>query len=258
MYSWSLTAVYSKNELSHFQLLKVALSFHVSFVGFHFRGTKNTLWQGGVRGVGVIHSALLPKKTNSTYNLMHVVDWLPTIYRLAGGNTSNLKNIDGVDQWNAILNLTEARDEVLLNIDPVWKQEALILGDFKIIFGDISGGKYDGWYPPPQVSQMSQSHSNNPDIDYGQDFLSWKGTVNCGPKPKNASENCQPEKAPCLFNIKNDPCEYNNLAPALPSLVTKLQERINFYRSTMIPPGNKSIDPKGNPQLHGGVWGPWL
>ena len=36
--------------------------------------------------------------------------------------------------------------------------------------------------------------------------------VNCGPKPTNASTNCQPTVSPCLYHIPSDPCEYNNIA----------------------------------------------
>lgn len=42
--------------------------------------------------------------------------------------------------------------------------------------------------------------------------------VHCGQKPANASTNCQPLKEVCLFDIKNDPCEYNNLAPSMQSV----------------------------------------
>uniref|UniRef100_A0A0B7A305 Sulfatase N-terminal domain-containing protein n=2 Tax=Arion vulgaris TaxID=1028688 RepID=A0A0B7A305_9EUPU len=221
------------------------------------RGGKMTLWQGGVRGVGFIHSPLLQKQGYVNSNLMHVVDWLPTIYNLAGGNPSDLQNIDGIDQTDVILkNAATNRTEVLLNIDPIDKNEALIFGDYKIIFGDISGGQYDGWYKPPQFYQYSNVDLNSADCD--QEDVHLPVIVDCGQKPEYASVNCQPEEAACLYNIREDPCEYNNLAESLPNVVAELQERINVYRSTMIPPGNKPIDPAGYPQFHGGVWQPWL
>ena len=40
--------------------------------------------------------------------------------------------------------------------------------------------------------------------------------VECGPKPANASTNCVPNKKPCLYNVKMDPCEYNNIADQNP------------------------------------------
>ena len=40
--------------------------------------------------------------------------------------------------------------------------------------------------------------------------------VECGPKPSDAATNCKPNKAPCLYNVVKDPCEYHNLADKHP------------------------------------------
>lgn len=50
------------------------------------RGVKNTLWEGGVRGAGLIFSPLISKSSRVASQLMHVSDWLPTLYGAAGGN----------------------------------------------------------------------------------------------------------------------------------------------------------------------------
>ena len=49
--------------------------------------------------VAFVHSNLLKKPGRISRDLLHVCDWLPTIYGLAGGDVSNLKNIDGFDVW---------------------------------------------------------------------------------------------------------------------------------------------------------------
>ncbi|XP_005101283.1 arylsulfatase I [Aplysia californica] len=305
------------------------------------RGTKNTLWQGGVRGVGFVNSPLLKKSGYVNENLMHVVDWLPTIYTLAGGNVSMLGDIDGVDQSAVISrNSTSTRKEVLLNIDPIYKHEAIIVGDFKYIYGYISRNDNE-WYPPPGstrdvekvpagnelsvdfnnlqqwqqlynddnsiktvsdeglpeiISQMDASYelwrkqrlqetsstltfdpqlvpSSHKGQEQEDEYKNTVGDmhmrvdderllepikVKCGLKPANASTNCDPVKKACLYNLRDDPCEFENLALALPDVVERLEARVAMYRKTMIPPGNKPIDPRGNPQLHGGVWVPWL
>ncbi|KAI8767903.1 arylsulfatase J [Biomphalaria glabrata] len=301
------------------------------------RGTKNTLWQGGVRGVGFVHSPLLKKKSYVNNNLMHAVDWMPTLLGLAKGDLTKLDNIDGFDQWETISENAESeRKEVLLNIDPIMQHESLIIAQYKIIFGNISDGKNDGWYPPSGTNILSANSSssslnyeknnesnikfisslniqdmtqtevknlidildfinerlrnnltmndvlidllptinemmNAPQIFFSRvhkkeematkkkaEINSLDLVVNCGIRPTNASTNCQPLKAPCLFDIENDPCEYNNIADHLPVIVEVLTQRLRMYESTMIPPANKPIDPKGDPSLHGGVWGPWL
>lgn len=50
------------------------------------KGVKNTLWEGGVRAAGLLFSPLLQKQTRVSKQLMHITDWLPTLYHAAGGN----------------------------------------------------------------------------------------------------------------------------------------------------------------------------
>lgn len=55
------------------------------------RGVKNTLWEGGVRGAALVWSPLLVRGANGgrvAEQRMHIMDWMPTLYRAAGGNVS--------------------------------------------------------------------------------------------------------------------------------------------------------------------------
>lgn len=50
-------------------------------------------------------------------NLVHITDWMPTLLRLAGlpSATSQL-GLDGVDQWDALLDSPPARREMVYNL----------------------------------------------------------------------------------------------------------------------------------------------
>ncbi|XP_048729623.1 arylsulfatase B-like [Ostrea edulis] len=243
---------------------------------FPLRGVKATLWEGGVRGVGFVSSPLLKTKGYTSNQLIHVTDWLPTLYTAAGGRAGDLKKLYGVDQWQVLqTNGKPVRDEMLHNIDPLGKSGAIRVGEYKLIYGHVMG--WDGWYPPYQLPENSKSqniytatlensqHHNSTkleqEMEVGHRSLD-RGTpvtVQCGSKPANASTNCQANKVPCLYHILSDPCEYNNIAADHMDIVSKLMDKIKEYRITMmVPPGNKPADPAGNPRLHGGIWKPWL
>ena len=74
--------------------------------------------------------------------LMHVTDWLPTLYSIAGGDIKNLRNVDGYDMWNTLSKAIESpREEILHNIDPKSGQAAIRFRNWKLLV-NISKQKY--------------------------------------------------------------------------------------------------------------------
>jgi hypothetical protein len=37
-----------------------------------------------------------------------------------------------------------------------------------------------------------------------------------------------------------------------------MEKTVEMYRSSAIPPGNKPIDPRGDPKLYGYIWTNWM
>lgn len=103
-----------------------------------FRGTKWSPWEGGVRVPAFLwHSSLSPRVWNG---LMHITDWLPTLVAAAGGKVT--KSIDGVNQWDAILQDGESkRKEVLIALEDsnANMYAAYRAGDYKVIVGNVTG-----------------------------------------------------------------------------------------------------------------------
>ena len=84
-----------------------------------FRGVKATLWEGGVRGTGFIHSPLLQKQGYVAEQMIHVTDWMPTLYRAAGGDP---KEMGDIYLWNMI-----SKNE------KVYEQECCIILTLKVL-----------------------------------------------------------------------------------------------------------------------------
>ncbi|KAH3710077.1 hypothetical protein DPMN_069543 [Dreissena polymorpha] len=116
---------------------------------FPLRGVKATQWEGGVRGVGFIASPLLNQTGYVSNHMLHVCDWLPTLYEAAGGDPTKMSNLDGSSEWQSLShNQHGNRQEILHNIDPSGTgQMDLRVGDYKIVVGDI-GMAWSDWYPP--------------------------------------------------------------------------------------------------------------
>ncbi|XP_020614372.1 AP2/ERF domain-containing protein PFD0985w-like [Orbicella faveolata] len=219
---------------------------------YPFKGGKDTFWEGGVRGVGFVHSNLIRKKGRVSYDLIDVTDWLPTFYHLAGGDVSKIQErIDGMNVWETIAHGKKSpRTEVLHNIDPIRKFAAIRVGNYKLIINQDAVYKTT-WHP-------------RYDVEGELDTLPQPSTlpgavINCGKWSKRKETVCNTDDFPCLFNIKKDPCEYRNLAHTHIDIVDQLLHKLIDYQKKASPVWFPERDPLANPSKNGtiGFWGPW-
>ncbi|XP_031548695.1 uncharacterized protein LOC116286353 [Actinia tenebrosa] len=222
---------------------------------YPLRGVKNSLWEGGVRGVAFVHSPMIRRKGRVYDGLVHATDWLPTIFALSGGVPQTLGPIDGYNVWEAIaLGSRSPRYEVLHGIDPLLGNRAsLRVGDYKIILNQTLKF-YSDWYKRPEAPH---------ELDYARKpRLLANASIDCTNKMPNPLLNthapiCNPEKRPCLFNIKWDPCEYHNLAEFMPNTLKVMLDRLKFYSKGIKSVIYPKLDNSANPDNTGGVWIPW-
>ena len=208
---------------------------------YPLRGWKGSLWEGGMRGVGLVYSKLLSKTGQVSSELIHVTDWYPTIVHLAGGSVAGMP-LDGYNVWDTLSNgAPSPRKEILHNIDPMdtdWnndhghykfcRQAAIRVGDWKLLTGCPGNGS---WVPPPE--------SFNPIVDISP----------------NLQDNIN---STFLFNIREDPEERNELSGIYPDMVSSLIQRLKDYNATAVPVRYPDPDPASNPELYGNVWTPWV
>lgn len=129
---------------------------------FPLRGVKNTLWEGGLRGAGLIWSPLLKNRQSVSDQTIHIADWLPTLLYAAGGDVSALRNIDGINMWNVLSdNTLSKRTEVLHNIDIIWGSSSIMVDKWKLVVGTNYNGLWDGWYGPEGDRNVSSYPIDN-------------------------------------------------------------------------------------------------
>ncbi|XP_077534706.1 arylsulfatase J-like [Haemaphysalis longicornis] len=238
------------------------------------RGTKLSLWEGGNRVPAFVWSPLLNKKRRVYKQLMHITDWLPTLYRAAGGYPDKLGgHLDGIDMWRHLSqDLPSPRTQMLYNIDPVEKTAALRDRNHKIVLGHQEDGQYDSRYkttgnPRPYddldeltanstVARVLRSFYGVKDLNFPQDWRQ-RTTVDCG-KEEEEDSNFVSDQPPYLFDLAKDPCELINLASTHPKLVATLKMKLQRYAASAVPPGNLPPDENGYPENNNGTWAPWL
>ncbi|HLF94475.1 MAG TPA: arylsulfatase [Planctomycetota bacterium] len=107
------------------------------------RAGKATLYEGGVR---VPAFAVWPgriKPGSAVKEMLHMVDWHPTLLRLAGAPVAQKRPLDGREAWAAIAEGGPSpRDEILHNLEPA--RGALRKGPWKIVVvGKLPAGDAD-------------------------------------------------------------------------------------------------------------------
>jgi arylsulfatase A-like enzyme len=96
------------------------------------RDFKGSIYEGGVRGCAF---ANWPGKIPSGQRIaepMHVIDWYPTLVKLAGGSIDQKLPLDGLDVWPMLSQQARSPHESILSVQSP-ERAALRVGDWKLI-----------------------------------------------------------------------------------------------------------------------------
>lgn len=98
-----------------------------------YREGKGTVYEGGTRVAAFVNWPGHIPAGVTVSEMMHTVDWYPTLAGLAGASTSKCKPLDGLDVWQTIsAGKPSPRTEIVYNIEPF--RAAVREGDWKLVW----------------------------------------------------------------------------------------------------------------------------
>jgi arylsulfatase A-like enzyme len=180
------------------------------------RAGKATLYEGGVRVCACAAWDGHIRPGTVVNQPIHVVDWYPTLLKLAGASLDQRLPLDGRDAWPTI---TEGKPsphaEILLNTEA--HRGAIRVGGWKLVLGRRGAkAQPDGSTPAKAMGKKAK-----------------------GKKAKQPSQGETIE----LFNLADDLGEKNNLASANPERVRELRARYDELARQAAPPKNQPPQP---------------
>jgi len=233
---------------------------------FPLRGTKGTLFEGGVKAIGIVNGGWLNDDLRGTQMnaLMHSTDWFVTLQTIAGTEPSVDYLLDSYDQTdNLVLGVSDSEDgkyrprEVLLhNAHEI--AGAIRWRDWKLIKSSESTNETF-----VDVGMTKKCHNKwciNAELNESETAA----TIQCSasgnynhPKTVNISKYYTWN----LFNIADDPCEYYDLKDEETEIYEKMLEMFEKFWNEQAP-ARFSVFPvdyiAADPAEFNGAWSPWM
>ncbi|KAK9872817.1 hypothetical protein WA026_019601 [Henosepilachna vigintioctopunctata] len=205
---------------------------------FPLRGEKFSHHEGGIRNAAVIYSPLLEKRNYVHDELIHITDWFPTLYSLAG-YAGRYKLLNGTIQ-SGFFDTFSPEPTSLKQMD---YDVAAILNS-----------------PVNKAIEESKSNPVMLDETLITGLRKYSSALRQFPKCMNKPENPEICKKYCLFDLWIDPCETENLINdrSKAKIVSTLKTRLQTFWRQVSPQTNKNVDVNSNPAKYNGTWCTWL
>ncbi|XP_061401355.1 arylsulfatase B [Musca vetustissima] len=255
--------------------------YHNSGSNWPLKGQKNSPWEGALRVPGAIWSPLLANQGTIFQPIIYMADWLPTL--AAAANIKMNSSLDGLNMWPDLLvsdtanHKVEKDREIVHMLDDIWNLTSYMKGRYKYVRGTTIGGIYDSvllqrdpltkdprslkYEEAIQTSEVSQSlrkFDRKPLTSLEIRKLRAGAAVKCPSGSKQTPCNATTEE--CLYDIRQDPCEQNNLAP-LPeygNVLKELRKSVERLRRKALPPKTGGSQWSYDPGYHDCTWSNFL
>ena len=128
-----------------------------------YREGKGTNYEGGTRVVSLVNWPGHVPAGVTVNEMIHTVDWYPTIARVAGASTSKCKPLDGLDVWPTISEgKPSPRIEIVYNIEPF--RAAVRQGDWKLVWRTTLPASVELYNIAQDPSEKNNVAEQHPDI----------------------------------------------------------------------------------------------
>ena len=111
------------------------------------RAGKGTIYEGGVRVCACVNWAGHIPAGKTIDEPLHVVDWYPTLVKLAGGSLEQKLPLDGRDIWPVLTAGAKSPHDALLLSGMTRRHAAIRMGDWKLLVG---ASEQDAEETPPE------------------------------------------------------------------------------------------------------------
>ncbi len=172
------------------------------------RAGKGTVYEGGTRVCACVAWPGHIKPGSVVKEPLHMVDWYPTLLKLAGASVQQKLPLDGRDIWPVLTQgKASPHDEILLNTTP--RGGAIRVGDWKLVINGATGtGEQDEETPAPAKRKKAARKNQPPELE--------------------------------LFNLAQDLSEEPQPAADKPEKVKELRARYDAFAKAAATPGNQT------------------
>jgi arylsulfatase A-like enzyme len=211
------------------------------------RSGKTTPFEGGVRTPAFVvdytpQQQYIGDKGRNWDGLIHISDWFPTLYSIAGGDPTTIPHLDGKDLSSALrTNAASPRTEMLVELyvpgEFQFPDEDMISyrkGNFKLISGDI---RDPHWYFESTHDAMNSTDTVPLPLGVKANFEPQirNGEAIFGQAPFDSTRVAlthanahrqyvlQNRDKTFLFDLEADPAEQHDLSAAMPAKVAELR-----------------------------------
>lgn len=176
------------------------------------RDHKGSIHEGGVRAAAF---ANWPGKIPAGQRIqepMHIIDWYPTLVKLAGGTLEGSQPLDGRDVWPMLTEQAPSPHEFILSASSPQKA-ALRVGNWKLI---LQPGETDGAANGKAEGKAKGKAKN---------------------KAKNKGKGAPAAEPVALYDLAGDPGETTNLAKREPERVAEMRAKLEELLKNAVPSG---------------------